>query len=114
MDVNPRKVLVIKDEAKIVEFIESYLINSGYEVYKAFSGRQALKIFADNSIDLILLDLMLPDLSYEHNNGLCQSMIANMITNMSSYSGNWKGQLEEKRYPIISGEKEEYLQMRIR
>lgn len=60
-----RKVLVVEDEEKIVEFIESYLKNSGYEVYKALSGRDALKLFADNNIDLILLDLMLPDISGE-------------------------------------------------
>ncbi len=60
-----RKVLVVEDEEKIVEFIESYLKNSGYEVYKALSGRDALKLFADNKIDLILLDLMLPDISGE-------------------------------------------------
>lgn len=65
MDDDSKKILVIEDEIKIVEFIESYLLNSGYEVYKAITGREALKIFRSQNIDLILLDLMLPDISGE-------------------------------------------------
>jgi len=60
-----KKILIIEDEIKIVEFIESYLLNSGYEVYKAVTGRDALKIFKSQDIDLVLLDLMLPDISGE-------------------------------------------------
>lgn len=59
------KILVIEDEIKIVEFIESYLINSGYKVLKAYTGIEGLKQFKENSVDLVLLDLMLPDLSGE-------------------------------------------------
>lgn len=61
----PKKILVVEDEVKIVEFIESYLMNSGYEVYKAYNGREALKIYAEQNVDMILLDLMLPDISGE-------------------------------------------------
>ncbi len=60
-----KRILIVEDEAKIVEFIESYLLNSGYTVYKAFTGREALKIFEQQKIDLILLDLMLPDITGE-------------------------------------------------
>lgn len=64
--VNQRKnILIIEDEEKIVEFIESYLINSGYYVYKSFTGLSGLELFYHEDIDLILLDLMLPDLSGE-------------------------------------------------
>lgn len=59
------KILIVEDEEKIVEFVESYLVNSGYEVYKAFRGRDALDLFHSKSIDLVLLDLMLPDVSGE-------------------------------------------------
>ena len=65
MDSVSKKILVVEDEIKIVEFIESYLLNSGYEVYKAYSGREALKLFHNQSFDLVLLDLMLPDISGE-------------------------------------------------
>lgn len=44
--------------------------------------------------------------AYEHNNGLCQDMIMNMKANMYSYSGNWKGDYEEKNYPVtVAGQK---------
>lgn len=59
------KILIVEDELKIIEFIESYLINSGYKVFKAENGREALKLFHEQNIDLILLDLMLPDISGE-------------------------------------------------
>lgn len=65
MEREAKKILVVEDEIKIVEFIESYLLNSGYIIYKAFTGREALKIFQEQDIDLILLDLMLPDISGE-------------------------------------------------
>ncbi|BCJ92706.1 DNA-binding response regulator [Anaerocolumna cellulosilytica] len=62
---NPKRILIVEDEVKIVEFIESYLLNSGYEVFKAYNGREALKIYAEQIIDMVLLDLMLPDISGE-------------------------------------------------
>ncbi len=65
MDINSKKILIVEDEEKIVEFIESYLLNSGYEVYKALRGYDALKLFNSQNIDLILLDLMLPDIGGE-------------------------------------------------
>jgi DNA-binding response OmpR family regulator len=60
-----KRILVVEDESKIVEFIESYLLNSGYSVIKASNGRTALKVFQNEEIDLIVLDLMLPDISGE-------------------------------------------------
>lgn len=65
MDINSKNVLIVDDEVKIVEFTEVYLINSGYKVYKAYTGKEALDIFYSHNIDLILLDLMLPDISGE-------------------------------------------------
>jgi len=65
MDNNLKTILVIEDEKKIVEFIESYLISSNYKVYKAMTGHDALKLFNSEKIDLVLLDLILPDISGE-------------------------------------------------
>lgn len=58
-------ILVVDDEEPIVEFVESYLVKSGYTVYKAFNGKDALAIFNSQPLSLILLDLMLPDISGE-------------------------------------------------
>ncbi len=65
MGTGSKKILVVDDEFKIVEFTEVYLINSGYEVYKAYTGKEALALFQTQKIDLVLLDLMLPDISGE-------------------------------------------------
>lgn len=58
-------VLVVDDEKKIRELVRSYLENEGYAVLVAGSGEQALDIFGRVRPDLIVLDLMLPDLSGE-------------------------------------------------
>lgn len=60
-----KKVLVVEDEAKIMEFIEPYLENSGYEVVKAYTGKEAESRLEKEKPDMVLLDLMLPDKSGE-------------------------------------------------
>jgi len=60
-----KKILVVDDEKKIVEVVKSYLEHSGYEVYEAFTGKEALYVFEKVPLSLIVLDLMLPDLSGE-------------------------------------------------
>jgi len=60
-----KRILVVDDEEKIVEVVKSYLENSGYIVYSAFSGRQAMEMYEKVNPSLIILDLMLPDLSGE-------------------------------------------------
>ena len=54
------KILVIEDEEKIARFIELELKHEGYEVSKAFDGREGLEMAQSGSFDLILLDIMLP------------------------------------------------------
>lgn len=65
MEENKKRILVVEDEEKIMEFIESYLINGGYEVIKAYSGRAAESKLREERLDMLLLDLMLPDKSGE-------------------------------------------------
>jgi len=61
----PQKILVVDDEAKIVEVVRSYLENSGYTVYEAYSGKEALDKFDKENPALVILDLMLPDITGE-------------------------------------------------
>ena len=65
MSDNKKCILVVEDEVKIMEFIESYLKNSGYEVLMAGSGREAEEKLREGKPDMLLLDLMLPDKSGE-------------------------------------------------
>lgn len=56
------KILVVDDEMHIVELIKYNLENSGYKAHAAYDGQEALKIAEERDVDLIILDLMLPDM----------------------------------------------------
>jgi len=58
----PHKVLVVDDEEDIVELLSYNLQFEGYEVFRAGSGMEALNQARKHLPDLILLDLMLPDM----------------------------------------------------
>ena len=58
-----RKILVVDDEKKIVEILKAYLEKEGYQVITAYDGRSALELARSHSPDLIILDLMLPEVS---------------------------------------------------
>jgi two-component system, OmpR family, alkaline phosphatase synthesis response regulator PhoP len=55
-----KKILVVDDDAKIVELVKLYLIRDGYIVLTASDGIEALKIARESKPDLIVLDIMLP------------------------------------------------------
>lgn len=57
-----KRILVIDDEIAIVEFLEINLLKAGFLVEKALSGQEAIEKTKKTSPDLILLDLMLPDI----------------------------------------------------
>ena len=59
----PARILVVEDEEKLARFIELELLHEGYEVEKAFDGRTALSLALEEDFDLILLDVMLPQLN---------------------------------------------------
>ena len=55
-------ILVCDDEKEIVNAIEIYLSKEGYNILKAYNGKQALKVINENEIHLIILDIMMPEL----------------------------------------------------
>lgn len=57
------RILVIEDEAKIARFVELELVHEGYDVEKAADGRTGAERALAGDFDLVLLDLMLPQLS---------------------------------------------------
>ncbi|WP_160722481.1 response regulator transcription factor [Bacillus sp. USDA818B3_A] len=59
------KILLVDDERRIVEVLEAYLEREGYEIHSADNGIDALKKAKSIEPDLIILDLMLPDISGE-------------------------------------------------
>lgn len=60
------RILVADDEKEIVNLLELYLQNEGYEVLKAYNGREALEIVRSSDVDLCILDIMMPELDGFH------------------------------------------------
>lgn len=56
------KILVVDDEKLIRDVIREYLINESYEVIEAKDGVEAVKLAEENNIDLIILDIMMPNM----------------------------------------------------
>lgn len=56
------KILVCDDDKEIVEAIEIYLTQEGYEVLKAYDGMEALKVLETEHVDLLVIDVMMPRL----------------------------------------------------
>ena len=56
------KILVCDDDKDIVEAIDIYLTQEGYEVLKAYDGDEAIKVLKRNEVDLLIMDVMMPRL----------------------------------------------------
>ncbi len=59
-------ILVCDDEKEIVEAISIYLTTEGFKVLKAYDGNEALEILSKNKVDLIIIDVMMPELDGIH------------------------------------------------
>ncbi|MGN2340429.1 response regulator YycF [Streptococcus dysgalactiae] len=57
-----KKILIVDDEKSISDIIKFNLTKEGYDIVTAFDGREAVTVFEDEKPDLIILDLMLPEL----------------------------------------------------
>ena len=53
-------VLIVEDEVKIASLLQDYLRQSGYETDSLYNGSEVEGWLAENSTDIVLLDLMLP------------------------------------------------------
>ena len=65
------KILIVDDEKEIADLIEVYLQNENMDVYKFYSGEEALVCIGSTDFDLAILDIMLPDIS---GLSICQSI----------------------------------------
>jgi two-component system KDP operon response regulator KdpE len=57
-----KKILVVDDEAAQLRLSEQVLASRGYEVIKAGSGQEAVRLFYERGPDLVLLDVMMPEI----------------------------------------------------
>ena len=58
-------ILIIEDEKSVSEILEAYLKKEGYGVYSMENGLDGIELFRKEKIDLVILDLMLPDIDGE-------------------------------------------------
>ncbi len=62
---NSIRILLVEDERDISEVVYLYLVNDGYHTDVAENGKKALELFESRDYDLVILDLMLPDIPGE-------------------------------------------------
>jgi two-component system, OmpR family, copper resistance phosphate regulon response regulator CusR len=58
-----KKIALVEDEAHVVSFIKKGLSEEGFEVSVAFDGKTGLNLIQNNNFDLIILDIMLPEMN---------------------------------------------------
>lgn len=71
------KILTVDDEPDVLELIRFHLARAGHEIVQAANGRQAIELIEQEHPDLILLDLMLPDID---GFGVCEILRRNPET----------------------------------
>lgn len=98
--------VIRRQEKQTSEIIE--LIKMKYEEEKEWKA-DYLEIIGMNALQNGLIIVIKDEKSrkiwsaYEHNNGLCKTIIMNMRANMYRYSQKWNGKYQEKDYPIVLG-----------
>jgi DNA-binding response OmpR family regulator len=55
-----KTILIVEDERKLRELLVDYLSLEGYQILQAANGQEALRLFRETPIDLIILDIMMP------------------------------------------------------
>jgi putative two-component system response regulator len=61
MEIKP-VILIVDDQPQNIELIEAHLVNENYDIVTAVNGKDALKKLSENVIDMILLDVMMPEM----------------------------------------------------
>lgn len=57
-----KRILVIDDEAVIINVLRRMISRSGHSIASADSGFEGIRMFSENTYDLVLLDVLLPDM----------------------------------------------------
>ncbi|MCR4429717.1 MAG: response regulator transcription factor [Tepidanaerobacteraceae bacterium] len=74
------KILVVDDEIKILNLIKNYLENEGFEVITADDGKKAMELFCAEKPDLVVLDIMMPEIGgYDICRKICSSSATPVI-----------------------------------
>ncbi|MCR5385355.1 MAG: response regulator transcription factor [Saccharofermentans sp.] len=63
------KIMIVEDEPELRQLLASYLINDGYSVIEAEDGVAAISLFSSETVDLVILDIMIPKID---GYGVCE------------------------------------------
>ncbi len=55
------RILIIDDDKAILSFLKERLIYEGFNVLTAINGKEGMKLFNDNQVDLVITDIIMPD-----------------------------------------------------
>jgi len=86
-----KNILIIEDEVRVVQVLKAYLEKNGYIVYIALNGITGIELFKKNNFDLIILDLMLPDINGED---ICK--VIRQTSDVYIFMLTAKGSLDDK------------------
>ena len=84
-------ILIIEDEVRVADIMTKYLEKENYRVFCAYTGKDGLDLFYKEKIDVVLLDLMLPDIQGED---ICKEMRG--VSNAYIFMITAKGTLDNK------------------
>lgn len=56
------RILIADDDREICDLLEIYINNEGFEVVKAYNGREAYELFQETDVDCLILDVMMPEM----------------------------------------------------
>jgi len=54
-------ILIIDDDKSIISFLEERLVDEGFDVLTAINGKEGMKLFNENQIDLVITDIIMPE-----------------------------------------------------
>ena len=97
------KILLIEDEVMVLDVLRAYLEKEGYSVLAATTGREGMRLFHEHEVQLVILDLMLPDRSGE---SICQEI--RQTSDVHLFMLTAKGSLEHRIDGLNMGS-DEYL-----
>ena len=95
------KILLVEDEEKLARVVELELRYEGYEVEKAFDGREGLEKALSGDFDLVLLDIMLPSLSGMEV--LRRLRRESQVLTVNRGSGKQEVVVTQRMYPVYQG-----------
>ena len=92
-EIMSKKILIVDDEKDILELLDYHLTKEGFKTMKATNGKEALKIAKDFLPNLVLLDLMMPEMDgietcieFREDNLLKGTLIAILTARAEDYS----------------------------